>query len=86
MRWEFATPDPQDDIIRQELFGTGEHSGSDPKNLNLSGHACQISDLAEAILTGKQLVLDGNEGRRAVELICGIYESARTGKPFFFNR
>ncbi len=86
VRWEFATPDPQDEIIRKELIGTGAHSGSDPKNINVSGHASQISDLAEAILTGKPLVLDGNEGRRAVELICGIYESARTGKPFFFNR
>ena len=87
VRWEFATPDPQDEIIRKELIGEGgAHGGTDPKNIAVSGHASQISDLAEAILTGKPLVLDGKEGRRAVELICGIYESARSGKPFFFNR
>ena len=55
-------------------------------NIPTYGHSCQIRDLANAILTGKELLIDGREGRRAVELICGIYESARTGKPFFFKR
>ena len=86
-RWEFAEPLPEDEKIRKELFGQADaHGGSNPMNFPTYGHSCQIRDLANAILTGKTLVLDGREGRRAVELICGIYESARTGKPFFFNR
>ncbi len=86
-RWEFATPLPEDDDIRRELFGQADaQGGSSPMNITTYGHSCQIRDLANAILTGKELVLDGREGRRAVELICGIYESARTGKPFFFKR
>ena len=60
--------------------------GSSPMNISSDGHASQISDLAEAILTGRKPFLDGREGRRAIELICGIYESARTGKPYYFNR
>ena len=55
-------------------------------NISSDGHASQISDLADAILTGRKPFLDGREGRRAIELICGIYESARTGKPYYFNR
>lgn len=87
VRWEFAVPEPEDEEIRKTLGEYNKpHGGSDPTNINSYGHACQISDLADAILTGKELVLDGNEGRRAVELICGIYESARTGKPYFFSR
>ena len=37
--------------------------------------------VAAAILAGKHEVkLSGVEGRRAVALICGIYDSARTGR------
>ena len=55
-------------------------------NINANGHRSQISDLADSIINGTPLYLDGKEGRRAIELITGIYESARTGKPYFFRR
>lgn len=86
VRWNFVNPIPEDEEIRKELFAPETaHAGTDPTNVASQGHAGQISDLADAILTGKELVLDGREGRRAVEFICGTYESARTGKPFFFK-
>lgn len=85
-RWDFVQPLEEDDAIRNELFGIADaKGGKSPMNISTYGHTCQIRDLATAILTGKPLVLDGREGRRAVELICGIYESARTGKPYYFN-
>jgi predicted dehydrogenase len=55
-------------------------------NINANGHRSQISDLADSIINGTPVYLDGKEGRRAIELISGIYESARTGKPYFFRR
>ena len=71
----------------RELSGKADAGGgSSPMNISSDGHASQISDLAEAILTGRKPFLHGREGRRAIELICGIYESARTGKPFYFIR
>jgi len=86
-RWEFTHPDPEDQAILQELTGKADaFGGRSPMNISGDGHASQISDLADAILTGRRPFLDGREGRRAIELICGIYESARTGKPFYFNR
>ena len=85
-RWEFTESLPEDEEIRKALFGTSDaKGGSAPMNINENGHVNQISDLAEAILNGRELFLNGREGRRAVELICGIYESARTGKPFRFK-
>lgn len=85
-RWEFAKPQPQDKEILQALSGNADAAGgSSPMNISNQGHASQISNLADAILTGKHLFLDGREGRRAIELITGIYESARTGKPFYFE-
>ena len=86
-RWEFARPVPEDEAILQELSGKSDaRGGRSPMNISSDGHACQISDLADAIMTGRRPFLDGREGRRAIELICGIYESARTGKPYYFNR
>ncbi|MBR7105078.1 MAG: Gfo/Idh/MocA family oxidoreductase [Lentisphaeria bacterium] len=86
-RWDFADSRPEDEIIKKELQHTSDAGGgSSPMNINANGHSSQISDLADAILTGRPLYLDGKEGRRAIELITGIYESARTGKPYFFKR
>ena len=86
-RWEFTKPLPEDQEILRELSGKADAAGgSSPMNISIGGHASQISDLANAILTGGHPFLDGREGRRAIELICGIYESARTGKPYFFAR
>ena len=87
MRWDFVNPVPEDEIIRKELFGQADaKGGSAPMNISHELHAFQISNLANAILYGEHLLLDGYEGRRAIELNCGIYESARTGKPYIFKR
>jgi len=87
-RWEFANTAPEDDEIRKTVVVHSTHSGggSAPMDISENGHANQISDLADAIIHHRPPTLDGHEGRRAIELICGIYESVRTGKPFFFQR
>ncbi len=43
-------------------------------------HAMQIADMIHAIRTGDRPLVDAEEGRRPVEVILAIYESARTGK------
>ena len=86
-RWEFTDSRPEDEEIRRLCTSGGDAKGaSDPRSINHTGHACQIDDLAKAIRKGTPLLIDGREGRRAVEFICGIYESARTGKPYRFER
>ncbi|MNN28337.1 hypothetical protein D3C81_1419020 [compost metagenome] len=38
--------------------------------------------MLRAIETGsRQVLIDGNEGRKTIELIMAIYESSATGKP-----
>ena len=44
------------------------------------GHAHQLRDFVEAIRTGRPPMVDGREGRRAVEAILAIYESQKTGR------
>ncbi len=86
IRWSFADERPEDEEIRR-VFGMGEemHGGSrDPNAISPEGHRRQISELAEAILNGQGLTTPGAEGKRAVELICAVYESARTGTTIKF--
>ena len=86
-RWVFADERPEDELIRREnLEGEGMVGGSgNPMSINCEGHRRQISDLSDAVLSNGKLFLSGTEGRRAVRLICGIYESAKTGQPFKFD-
>ena len=39
----------------------------------------QLADFVQAIESGRPPLVDGREGRRAVEVILGIYESNATG-------
>ncbi len=84
-RWEFVDPRPEDEFIRQEFSGSADaKGGTSPANVEINGHLLQIESLADAICSGTKIQMDGREGRRAVEFVCGIYESARNGRPFRF--
>jgi len=49
-------------------------------------HACVIRKLCQLHLSGRCSFSDGYEESGAIEFICGIYESDRAGKPFYFER
>ena len=53
---------------------------SDPAAIWGDTHAAQIADFIQCCRTGGTPVVDGMEGRKAVELVLAIYESARTGQ------
>jgi predicted dehydrogenase len=79
IRWEFADPQPGD-----ELIGLGGHSSigggsSDPKAIGLEGHRLLVADLADSIRTGRPPMIDSREARNAVAIIEAMYLSARTG-------
>lgn len=51
------------------------------KPLQFTGHAGQIDDILTAIESGsRQVLIDGHEGRRTLELITAIYEAAVYGR------
>ena len=84
-RWEFVKRLPEDEEIMKELALAGDAAGGrSPMNIADTGHRLQLEDFSDAILNHREPRLTGREGRRAIELICGIYASAKTGKPFFF--
>ncbi|MEK6793533.1 MAG: Gfo/Idh/MocA family oxidoreductase [Spirochaetota bacterium] len=86
IRWQFKKELPGDDEIRRiGLAGEGMYGGSgDPAAISYEGHRRQIAELADAILNAQHLTTPGAEGKRAVELICAVYESARTGTTIKF--
>ncbi len=58
---------------------------SNPVALSVQSHALQFADMLRAIRDNGTPLVDGHEGRKAVEIILGIYESARTGKEVQFT-
>jgi predicted dehydrogenase len=52
---------------------------ADPKAITTSGHVRQFQDLIEAVRTGRDTEINGEQGRNALELVLGVYESARNG-------
>lgn len=80
--WSFATEAPGDDVILEALSGaTGFSAGaSDPRGINHAGHRDQLADFLKAIETGGTPRVDGREGRKSVEIIRAIYQSAKTGQ------
>ncbi len=82
LKWEFDPPLPEDAAIKERFTQRAGVSGgaSNPAAISHEYHRRQLADFVQAIETGKAPVLDGREGRKAVELILAIYESARTGR------
>jgi len=62
--------------------GGGEDSGTPASESWEWGdaHEAQLADFVYALRSGATPAVDGTSGRQAVELVCAIYESARTGK------
>jgi UDP-N-acetyl-2-amino-2-deoxyglucuronate dehydrogenase len=82
MRWELSPELPVDREIKERFAKKEGASGgaADPKAISHVGHARQLADFVRAIQTNSAPLVDGQEGRRAVEVICGIYEAVSAGK------
>jgi predicted dehydrogenase len=80
--WQFEKETAEDEQIRKSMAGKTETGGgaSDPSSIGHHGHTMVFQDFVQAIQNGTKPVVDGHEGRRSVEVICAIYESAKSGK------
>lgn len=80
--WQFADETPEDEQVRSSMAGRTETGGgaADPAAIGHHGHTALIEEFVNAINENRPTELDGREGRRSVELIRAIYESAKTGK------
>ena len=71
--WHFTTPDPADDTVAE--------ASENPPNVYGFGHQAYYDHVVDAIVNGSPALVDGLEGRRSLELIQSLYESAETGAP-----
>ena len=82
LRWDFNPEIPDDQAVRQRFAQKVGASGgaSDPSAISYEYHRRQLADFIKAIQTGGTPVVDGRDGRKAVEIILAIYQSAKTGR------
>lgn len=60
-------------------------TAQNPAALSANTHAMQVADMIHAIRENGTPLVDGYAGRRTVEIILGIYESARTQKEVMLS-
>lgn len=70
--WEFAEPTPEDTTIRSANYGTASVYGV--------GHPIYYDNVISVLRGEVEPVTDGREGLRSLELLVGIYLSARDGR------
>lgn len=82
IKWEFEDSTGDDEMIKNAMAGGSVVQGgvSNPADISFIGHQRQIEDMIQAIETGGNPLVDGMEGRKSVEIVLAIYESARLEK------
>jgi predicted dehydrogenase len=58
-------------------FGTGAGGHADPKKFSVEGHIAHVRDMMEAIQQDRDPLIPGQEARKSVALITGMYASSR---------
>jgi UDP-N-acetyl-2-amino-2-deoxyglucuronate dehydrogenase len=70
--WKFADHDPDDELVNK--------AATDPPNVYGYGHEGYYRNVLAVLRGEAQPDTDGRAGRKSLELILGIYESAKTGR------
>jgi predicted dehydrogenase len=81
--WEFQTEVASDAEVKAAMSRLSGHKAgaSDPRGITHEGHRDQLSDFLSAVDENRAPFVDGRDGRKSVEIIRAVYESARTGRP-----
>ena len=59
-------------------------TSSDPTHHSIENHKLQIRDFMEAVKEDREPFVSGLEGRKSLEIIRGIYKSAKNERPVKF--
>lgn len=66
--------------LPQQSAEIHNYGTSNPTDIPVEGHVRQIKDFIEAVQQNRQPFVNLAEGKKAIEIIEGIYTSSRTGK------
>ncbi|HPE94864.1 MAG TPA: Gfo/Idh/MocA family oxidoreductase [Bacillota bacterium] len=67
---------PDNDITVSPVMESKHVTSYTPQLSSEAGHASQLSDFIDSIITGRSPAVTLEDGRRAVKLICDVYEAA----------
>lgn len=70
--------------VKVERVKEGLASWASPELVPATNHASLIRDFAEAVLENREPYVNGEEGRRSIEVIRAIYKSSETGNVINF--
>lgn len=76
--WNFVEEIDKDKKVIEEY-------GENPPNVYGFGHEAYLRDVFESLEKNKAALVEGFEGRKSIEIINAIYESARTGKKIYIH-
>jgi predicted dehydrogenase len=77
--FEFEKPLPADASVLAPATEGGGAGANDPKAIGHAWHRANLEEAVAAIRSSKQPAVNGAEGRKAVELILALYQSAQAG-------
>ncbi|MDA3941153.1 MAG: Gfo/Idh/MocA family oxidoreductase [Spirochaetia bacterium] len=82
IKWDFREELEGDNSIRINFASKTDSGGgaSDPGAISVKPHQWQFEDFISSLDSNQKSVVEGKEGRKAVEIILAIYESAEKGK------
>ncbi|MDX9827935.1 MAG: Gfo/Idh/MocA family oxidoreductase, partial [Spirochaetia bacterium] len=75
--WRFADAEEYGDTEDKAL----DLSVKDPPSVYGYGHGDLFADVLDSIETGSELLVSGERGRKALEIILAIYKAQKTGLP-----
>jgi len=84
----WAVSDSKETLARETLVGVegkASTAASSATVFPVEGHIKQIANFIAAVRGQEDLICDGTEGRRSLQLIMGIYESARRREEVYLD-
>jgi UDP-N-acetyl-2-amino-2-deoxyglucuronate dehydrogenase len=86
----------ENDLVKEWRIRSGEaYQGNDGPTHFIGGtsshdiwhhsHRRQIQDMVEAVRENREPAVNGEEGRRALQIVLAVYESSHTGMPVKFE-
>jgi Predicted dehydrogenases and related proteins len=81
--WKFKDEDPMDDEVRKLKTKNSANTFSDPLSIDYTLHKRQIEDILNAIDSDTEPSVNGNEARKAVEIVQAIYKSSKENRPIY---
>jgi len=84
--WQFDELfDKDQEIIKKYSTIEGGGGVSDPMAIPFEPHARNIAAFIRSIEENKTFEIDGKEARKSVEIVLGVYKSAKENKEIFFE-